>query len=396
MIAGLVWVAGCMPASEPVEPESYQSPRLPLLTLDAIAENEPNDDFALPDDHSSLSSAVFAGQIAAENDIDVFRLAGVRGGDRVAIDAERDCADARVRICLFDDQSRLLMRKTGSPSGQAVPWDVIAPNASDYLYLVGWVSNDHWPCDYVARCRIEPGPFSRVVRPQTVTLDFGPARNVEVGDQLYNLGAFDAADISPAFTGRTDEIMERVLAMVRADFEGLDVSVHLSGDVAAPAWPRSVVYFGASSPDLLGSAGSVDDGNADGADSAIVFTDSFRLFMLLGADATEIAQALANVTSHEVGHLLGLWHTDDPNDLMDITASARRMLADQSFAFAPLHRDVAPMGFQDAPSQLSWTVGGTLAKPVSPPARSATAGGGGFDFVIPREWLSSHGQPMAR
>ena len=78
---------------------------------------------------------------------------------------------------------------------------------------------------------------------------------------------------------------------------------------------------------------------------------------------------------------------------MDITASARQMLLDQWFTKAPLHESVMPVGDQDAPSMLSWTVGGELepesAGKIVRRQRALDVAGGPDDFYIPRWQLGT-------
>ena len=68
--------------------------------------------------------------------------------------------------------------------------------------------------------------------------------------------------------------------------------------------------------------------------------------MPLQPSVDEMAQALANVTSHEIGHLLGLNHTADPSGLMDITATANQLLVNQRFEQSPLVPELFPLGSQ--------------------------------------------------
>ncbi|MFQ5592347.1 MAG: matrixin family metalloprotease, partial [Phycisphaerae bacterium] len=109
---------------------------------------------------------------------------------------------------------------------------------------------------------------------------------------------------------------------------------------------------------------------------------------LLHPSAAEMSTAIANVASHEVGHLLGLAHTADSLGIMDVTASLSELLADQDFRRSPLYYEVFPIGHQDAIQTLVDTVGGDglgprqrqrikdgdptrfRAYPAGPPARS--------------------------
>ena len=170
---------------------------------------------------------------------------------------------------------------------------------------------------------------------------------------------FQGAFIDPKYAASTQQLIDRTLAMIRQDYAGLNVTFYLDGDPGIPAVPHSTVYFGTYNAALLGLADSVDYYNATPQQNAIIFTDTFALFMALDPSVEEMAQCLANVTSHEVGHLLGLNHTHDPASIMDITATAYQMLQDEAFLQSPLHDTVFPTGNQSAISLLVHTVGGT-------------------------------------
>jgi hypothetical protein len=66
---------------------------------------------------------------------------------------------------------------------------------------------------------------------------------------------------------------------------------------------------------------------------------------------------IGNVASHEFGHLLGLFHTRVPKDLMDTTGTAWDLVADQGFLRAELEPSVFPCGFEDSPARLNDAVG---------------------------------------
>jgi hypothetical protein len=81
---------------------------------------------------------------------------------------------------------------------------------------------------------------------------------------------------------------------------------------------------------------------------------------------------VGNVASHEFGHLLGLFHTQLPPDLMDTSGTAWDLAGQQAFSRAPLEPSVFPAGFENSPARLAETVGvvpvseeGRLAKPLA-------------------------------
>ena len=121
-------------------------------------------------------------------------------------------------------------------------------------------------------------------------------------------------------------------------------------------------------PNLLGVAENIDEYNLDTSQEAIIFADTFAAFSVLNPSVEEISQALANVASHEAGHLLGLYHCVDFRAVMDVTASLRQMLGDQSFVRAPMHQEYFPVGYQNALRMLIENVGGDLSV-----AKQATA-----------------------
>ena len=149
-----------------------------------------------------------------------------------------------------------------------------------------------------------------------------------------------------------------LLDTVEGDYAGLGVEFYSSRYDALPPEPYTTIHFGSFDADLLGVAENVDEFNERPNQQAIVFVDTFAAFAVLEPTLEEYAQALANVTSHEVGHLLGLQHTADPAGIMDVTASLRRMMANQAFLRSPLHEEVFPTGYQHAITTLLENVGG--------------------------------------
>jgi hypothetical protein len=146
-------------------------------------------------------------------------------------------------------------------------------------------------------------------------------------------------------------------AIVADRYRGYNVVVLTSDAVPRPSEPHSTVHFGGRDADAFAISEQVDTLNRDLADDAIIFTQTFRAAFGSGAALEDMAQALGNTTVHEIGHLLGLSHTADCDDLMDTTCYNERLFDPQSFLRAPLDESVFPFGFQDSAELLDWVVG---------------------------------------
>jgi predicted Zn-dependent protease len=220
----------------------------------------------------------------------------------------------------------------------------------------------------------------RPLRPQVVLFNFDGAAGIEFGGRpAVDIPAFDAGGISDALAGTTDELIDLVLEMVREDYEGIDVSFMTSRSVVASGEEVTVLHFGAYDRALLGVAENIDEFNERRVQEAIVFTDTFSVFNVLRPTVEQYAQALANVASHEAGHLLGLSHTSDRHGVMDITATLRQLTRNQAFSRSPLERMTFPTGHQDAVQSLIESVGGDME--VSRLASAAQLGSAKVVFV---------------
>jgi hypothetical protein len=276
------------------------------------------------------------------------------------------------------------------------PWEtnVVLREATQHVYVVvAGRSPSATSYGYALQYVVETGVGVPAYNPQVVVLYFSGASNVRIGGSSpIQVPAFDVVRISSRFAGQTETVITQVMNLLRQDYAGLGIEVYRQGDPAIPAGAVSNLYFGTYNAELLGLADSVDAFNEDTTESAIIFTDTFALFEPLLPSVEEMSQCLANVASHEFGHLLGLRHTADVEDLMDVTANAREMLDDQWFRTAAMHSSILPLGFQNAPSLLAWAVGGTLGPvPSGKPAvaRQRPAGATTEDFHIPHGLLGT-------
>lgn len=364
---------------------------------DEFDEIESNDDFASAQPISFAESVQLNGTIAGGSDPldrDIYDLGPAEPGDRILAELSIN-ANNDIILGILDDRQRLLGH-VDPLSGSAGPVlaDVVVREASSTLYVVvGTRSPLSANRPYSADISILRGTAAAALRPQVLVLNFSGATAVRIGSRSpVDVPPFDAGAISPAFAGQTETLIAAILAIVRADFEGLGVDVYRDTDPDLPAGDHSTIYYGTFDSRLLGLADNVDPYNSQAVQSAILYTDTFAIFNVLLPSLQQMAQTLGNTTSHEAGHLLGLRHTSDPTDLMDTTATARQMMLDQEFSFAALNDSVLPVGSQDSPVLLSWTVGGSLldfsaSAKVARRQKSMRAAAEADDFYIPREWL---------
>jgi hypothetical protein len=370
----------------------------PGMQTDLYAEVEENDGFSSANMIYVEQALELSGTIAARSDgldRDMFDLGPIDAGTRIRAELEVG-GDGDVVLGLFDGRQSLLgLADPDSWLGETRQIEVVFRQETRlYLGVAARAIHDR-DMDYTVRLSLS-GNSVLGYQPQVLLLDFDGADKVKIGRRpAVSVPAFDAAMIDERFAGQTETLIASVVTRVREDYAGLDVSIYRADDPAVPPGEHTVIYFGTYDEQLLGLADEIDPFNADREQGAIIFTDVFSLFNVFEPELDTMAQVLANVTSHEAGHLLGLRHTSDVHSLMDVTASASEMLRDQWFRDTALHYSVLPMGYQDGPQLLSWAVGGELEK-VSQAKRlerqkPIVLPQGVQDFYIPRDRLSVGG-----
>ena len=310
----------------------------------------------------SSQSRVIRGSIDDAADVDIYDFGAVVPGDRIIVNTTT-AATLSGAVGLFDGNgTELLVNDHRNVYlGRVEPFvDVVIREASPSCFLAVTATPGYGSSgDYALTASRQEDAASLTPEPDVVLMVFDGGERVRIGSRdPINVPAFDAAAILDRYAGETQTMMDQVVEMVRDDYAAYDITILSTheGDTFASGMTR--LYFGTYDPALLGVAEGVDEFNATTQQNAIVFTDTFAAFSPLSPSTAQMSQALANVASHEIGHLLGLVHTEDPLGIMDVTASLNELLRDQALTRSPIYSAVFPVGYQDAVTYLLDVLGG--------------------------------------
>lgn len=326
-----------------------------------VTENESNDLFGTATFVDlSRGQAAIAGQITNTGDIDIYEIGPVYRGDRIIL-TSMVSGDLDATAAIFDTEDCLIYAnddRIWNVDSRPYINFVVRQDSSFCSLAIAASEGTDGSGQYGLWIQIEAGNVVPDVQTQVVVLDFDGAQSVSVGGMnVGNIAAFNAADIDDSLAGQTSQIINQIEATVREDYADYDVEIYSTAEGDLPDEAYTSVYFGQYNPYLLGLADYVDYYNRDLTQEAIVFAETFKLFMPYRPGASGMAQVIGNVASHELGHLLGLNHTADPTELMDSTSTAGQMLADQDFHRAVLKKEVFPAGYQDSDQLLAQAVG---------------------------------------
>lgn len=293
--------------------------------------------------------------LSGPGDYRMFELGPGSEGQRIRISPVAPPAGGPFVLVLFDASQNLLTRHYLAGISEL---NHVLRASSDNLILGVMIPAGGRSGSLRLSVRFENAAGIPAVQPQTVWFNFAGDDAVTVGgDGPVRVRPFDAAELGPAYAGHTETIKAAIVAAVREDYAPYDVTILTSDETPEPAEPHSVIHFGGYSSGLLGLADNVDEYNRDTTQQAIVYVETFAIYDTMQLDDQQMAFMIANVASHELGHLLGLYHTREPSDVMDTTGTAWDLTADQQFRRAPLEPSVFATGMQDSGMLLRRAVG---------------------------------------
>lgn len=345
---------GCAQPAVP-EPEEFGAGETAVLAETATAEPAAPSAAGTPvigSTSSGVTTMNVSGSVNSGSDYRLYDLGAGRVGDRWIVTPSSFTSGSLV-LALFDADMNLLYR--GYSAGEDMDHTLRADTAQVIVGVAPVGGGRGGSFDLTARRY--SGSSVPPPRAQTVYLNFAATQDVRVHTHApVSFAAFDSAMTGAPYAGKTAEMKAAILAAMQADYARYNVNF-VSSDVGPPAGAYTIVHFGGEDGGLLGLADDVDSYNQDETQGAIVFVSSFALYQDMGLTLDEMALMVANVASHELGHLLGLYHTQAPDDLMDTTGTAWDLAEDQAFLRAELETSVFPVGMEDSPRLLEQTLG---------------------------------------
>ena len=301
--------------------------------------------------------ATITGSVSGTGNYQIFDLGSAAFGDEWAVSLESSLSTASAyTVVLFDADYDLLMRERVS---SRCVLEHITRLDTPHVYLGVMPAYGSRGGDFGFELSMGNGAVVPPPRQQVVYVDFQEGYDVRVHTRSpISFPAFDAAMLGPSYVDHTQVIKDTILATMHEDYAPYNVVILSSDDGPPPSdVPYSTVHIGGDDSRLLGLADNVDMYNQELGQTAMVYVESFAAYEVMRLEPDEMGVMIGNVASHELGHLLGLYHTKVPQEIMDCTGSAWDLAGEQSCMRAPLEDTVFATGMENTPRLLEQTVG---------------------------------------
>jgi hypothetical protein len=281
-------------------------------------------------------TAVVDGRINVFNQVDIYEIGELDVSTKFHIEADETTEGLDPQVGIFDEDGLLVGLNDDQDVRQNLFDSLLIGSIrrlSKYYVAVEASRIFSGSCPtkggYKLTVQITAQDASVTIPPeQRVFLDFDGAE-VSNFPGLGNLSirAMNASDLGLS-ESVTDSLKERIVSIVLNDYSQIAISFSTS-DESTPEAPFTTVVIGAGdNQPFFGIADEVDSFNLDLDNVVLVFVNVFRG---LSNDLEELAIAIANVVSHELGHGLGLFHIEDDALIMDRVTPDTLLVRDQEF-----------------------------------------------------------------
>ncbi len=296
------------------------------------------------------------GTLVERGEFELFQVGGAARGQLWTVTNAGGPLDYSTFLVVLLDANRDLIMRQQVSAGQ--PLEHVVRSDTDTMFVGVSTAFGRAAGEYHFDVNVRGGYAVPPARGQVVWLNFAGGDDVAVHRRSeLSFPRFDGDLLGSAYAGETAALKAAIVSALEEDYSAYNLTVLTSDDGPPPETPHATIHFGGYDNGLLGLADSVDQYNQDSWESAIIYVESFADYAVMELTVDEMGQMLGNVASHELGHLLGLFHTQTPTDVMDTTGTAWDLAGNQMLERARLEETVFPTGYENSPARLSETIG---------------------------------------